>query len=208
MSIMILCRSIRSVPLLGLDNNSFDDEGLNLFSIDMLLQWWGRIGECQDRRLRINDEAKLSMGHIAANISRIDFSEWALAVIQIHFCFSLNKVFSVLGRLNPLSIILASTDAHVDEVSCIRQGIPLRIFCLFESINSTPKVRFLSLYITEGNFCFSFNLYRYSLTPKIFSTIFSLDLQDSFYGFGISETCIFSISVMASSRMVWDKSHF
>lgn len=102
--------------LLSSDRDILGKQRFNQISVNYFLHIGSRGSKFYQGGLRVYDYAHFTVSEVTADISRVDFHEGGLSMVEIDFCLALDEEFSFLALGDPLAVDLAGCNADVDQI--------------------------------------------------------------------------------------------
>lgn len=107
-----------SFSLLSLDGDSMDHEGLNEAEVNVFLD--GRFSRVSENGgFGVNNKVHCLVDVDSAHIAGSHLDEASVSVVELSFNFALHKGLAVFGLMDPLSVVIADSEADVNDISVI-----------------------------------------------------------------------------------------
>ena len=108
-----------------------DGEGLNEAVVDAFLD--GRLTRVPEHGgLRVNDQVDGSVDEIPGNVPGGHLDKAGGAVVELGFYLAFEEGLAILGLVDPLSIVVAQSQANVNDVS-------VELFLALNNINKPHR---------------------------------------------------------------------
>lgn len=95
-----------------------DNQGLDEAEVDMLLDG-GLSRVSEDGGLGINHKVDSLIEVDPAHIASSHLDKSSVSVVEFSFNFALHEGLPVLGLVDPLSVVVADSEANIDDISVI-----------------------------------------------------------------------------------------